>query len=686
MEKFERNEKNEEVEVKEVSGVRKRSDLLKTQELRSADERATAAKLHELASEISVAGEDEEEQIAKIPAMLTEQRQGLMARLVKKAKKHKFAVALLAAMGVHYPITPQGQAVTDRIVEAVKGAKTVWETKNMVIHPQSDEEKESVKAKIFERGARADAAGQVRFKAEMDQRLDSGEEVRLSQEYFGLAKLNGEDPARVKEAEAKKEELVDRLADRMGDEMSEVFIRSVVDEMFGSSENYVWGQASVTEYFLTGKRNCVSIARAEQMVFEELIVRLPEKERSKYQIGQAFEKQQEIATVTILNADGSVNSTLYLQPPVRTLVGAIEETGAPVITLSKIKKAIVSPKPVNVKSTVKAGEVVADSPDIESLSNDPVALNIKIQGPLRGSDYVRTIAEERNIVPVKAVPEKLVGVQELEIGVDDKAEARRLDAAAAQAIVELYKLQRDNHWSLPSSLRIDDLYDPLQLDTLDISTNFDFEKLEFRKVTISLDRATKERIFKLPTRELWFDTCNADSMASYHALVQYVAGLPKEKQITAPLLGLNVDSITDLEPYDFGTIERIGFKVDPNPNKAVQAKELNALFNFPANEVFLQGSLLRELDKDWLKKMSESSKVFRIESAAYLYILLDYPEAAEWDNVKPWVNDVVEESLWNDVMKKGGSSGSAKFRQKMRGILADGRAKFGAGWYTKDIY
>ncbi len=659
MEKFEGARKREKAERQETSGVRRRSDLFKEKDLLKSDIEESESRVEDLSAKIASLEVDEGTgKNAAVPA-IKEEKHGFMVRLAKKAKKHKFAVALLAAMGVHLPITPQGQAMTDRIVEAVKGAKTVWEKKGMVLHPQSDEDKERIKAKIFERGARSDAAGQERFKTEMDEKLGAGEDVPLAQEYFGLAKLNGEDPARVQEAQEKKEQLVERLAARMGEEMSDDFIRSVVDEMFGPDENYVWGQASVTEYFLTGKRNCVSIARAEQMVFEELIARLPEKERKRYQIWQGFEKQHEIAAIAVLDEDGSVNRTLYLQPPVRTLVGAIEETGAPTIPLSKIKKAIVSPKPINVKSTVKAGETVEDSPDIEALSNDPVALNIKIEGPLRGSDYVRTIAQQRNIVPVKAVPEKLVGVQELEIEESAQAGIARANQETIEQMKDAFDYQQVYGQDKAIEVTLSDLKSKEQLKLLrDWKGRSKIEKVFFQKFTAEDHELGLGDLSGLPVQEIWFDARKATDMQRYHAIVKDLGHHITARQQEGPRLGLKLESVTDLEPFDFNNVDSLALDVDPEAMhdasvKDVQAsvdRELRALLDLPVYNLYLKGYLMTQFDADLAKKMENNTtlgerKKFYIDAVKYVDLLHEYPGLVKIKNIKPWVNEKIDDSV-----------------------------------------
>ena len=121
------------------------------------------------------------------------------------------------------------------------------------------------------------------------------------------------------------------------------------------------------------------------------------------QVGNSFEQQYEIAALTLLLADGSVDATYILQPPVEKIKNSTDRAGSPTISLDKVKKAIVSKEPIKIVADSK-GEDIKPGPKLDVITNQPVSLNINIQGPLRVSDYIRQVAEERGVMPEQQKP------------------------------------------------------------------------------------------------------------------------------------------------------------------------------------------------------------------------------------------------------------------------------------------
>jgi|GEM_PF-2503298 len=349
---------------------------------------------------------------AEAEAEMAKSKKALTATIRDWADKHrKAAMFMLASALAHAPVLPQTRAAFEHVVEAVRGT-TDWEKPNMVIHPQSNADRKAVTDRMFERGARTDVNAANAYKDQVREKMERGEPVSFKRLYYDMERLGGEDAQEVKTAEEKTDKLIEYYAVQMGVKLDEPFARRVVMERFGSDKDYVWGQGSLTKRMNTGKRNCVSFAREQQVLFEGLIARLPESERSRYEVGLTYEKQHEIATVTVKRADGSIEATYLLQPPVDKIANGTDRAGSPNISLETVKKAMVSKEAIKVVADAK-GQEIPSSPDLDVVTDTPVLLNLKIQGKLRGSDYVQEVAEEQGIKPVAQEPERLVGIQEL---------------------------------------------------------------------------------------------------------------------------------------------------------------------------------------------------------------------------------------------------------------------------------
>lgn len=267
--------------------------------------------------------------------------------------------------------------------------KRKWEEEGAVIRLQSQEEQEMVQQKITEREARIDHAALASYKTVMSQKIERGEPVTFTDLYFSLEEKNGVLPEDVAEARQGAQKMIDVFSADVGDELSEGEIKDIVQEMYGEKDNYDAGQASVTEYFKAynqgkkPKRNCVTIDRAEQIVFEGIVTRLPKEEGKKFSIGEMTVKQHKIATLTW--RDGSEERLFPLEPdqPERTVQ---PEAGIAKVDASFLKIAAVAEKPLRVSAG--KGEV-PPSPDIEAKTNEPFSSGYTVDGPLIASDFVR---------------------------------------------------------------------------------------------------------------------------------------------------------------------------------------------------------------------------------------------------------------------------------------------------------
>ncbi|MFA4954512.1 MAG: hypothetical protein WC641_04325 [Patescibacteria group bacterium] len=544
-------------------------------------------------------------------------------------------------LGLHLPATPLGREYLGKAVETIHQARSNWEKPNMVIRPQNEAERKKVIDKIYELGARSDAPGRIAYQERVSKELESGKNVSFGEMYQNLAKLNGEDPERVKQAIRRKDELVERLAQRMGGKMDDAFIRSVVDEMFGPNTNYDWGQGSATEYFLTGKRNCNALADATPMVFEELIKKLPLEEQKRYELGMAVEKQHIIGTLTFKRDDGSIDHTLYLQPPTEKLVGQKERTGSPTIPLETVKRAMVSKEPIKITSPVKPGEIVAASPDLDLVVNHPFLLNIKVEGPLRGSGYVREIAEERGIKPVKSEPEKLAAVQELTLSED------------ANKAVDIRKHAEDYMLNMArgakSAVEIDamGLKSPSveQVKALnDWQGQRRPENIEYGEIEDMSAEVLRE-VLNTPAEEVGF-RLRADDLKKLESALSIIASAEPQKtplriKFTIGNFGDNAGHMGYL--FAASGIRRMAFAQEESASfKQIQ------MFKYIIKHAAENGTHDIYIDnKDWtpLEDMTDglssvSSLNVHIGIEDYVGIVTHYPELTKNKHLKPWINNL----------------------------------------------
>lgn len=333
--------------------------------------------------------------------------------------KRRFIFAAMAAAGLHVPLTPIGRQIMESIGQSteMKGL----EGTRQVLDVQTPEEKQEKIKQINERVARIDRVQLDAYKNEQKEKLAMGEPVTFREMFFNLERLNGVDEAEVKEAEKKADATIAKYKSQMGERMNRGFVTRVVDEMYGSNDTYEWGQGSVVKYFNTGKRNCYAIAAAEEIVFEGLLEDMPPEERESIHVGRENQKQHVIATLTFDKQIGDISPiTMRLEPGAPPRME--NEPGTAFVTLETQKQALVS----DFYITIKAGAgKVGQSPDILSVSNQPVNDGIIVEGPLRGSDYVQQVAEERGIKPQIQESEPTTEVMSLEILDEDQNEHRQ---------------------------------------------------------------------------------------------------------------------------------------------------------------------------------------------------------------------------------------------------------------------
>lgn len=321
---------------------------------------------------------------------------------LKKLAEHPLAKPLLIAGSLHLPLNERiakGIEVTAHV--ASEALKDAWEREHMVLHPQSKEQQARVNADVAAREQNIDAAARKSYKAETEKKLESGEAPSLKRMQFDLEKLNGIPAAEVESAEKKADALIAKYSADVGDDLDEDELKRISTEMYGKPESYKWEQGSAVRYFNGGERNCVAVSRAQGIVMEGVLAHLPPEKRAHWRPATQLVKQHEMAAMEHLDDAGKRDALYILEgDKTRKWAGPEAEPGTVTLQMSDVKKALVSSSPLEAKAagTGKPGEVKR-SADIDAVTDEPVQLNIKIEGPLKGSDFVVQQAKREGIAP-----------------------------------------------------------------------------------------------------------------------------------------------------------------------------------------------------------------------------------------------------------------------------------------------
>lgn len=545
-------------------------------------------------------------------------------------KNRNAAMFLVASALAHAPILPQTRAAYDQLVETVKGV-TDWERPNMVIRPQTDAERAAVTERIYERGARTDVKATEEYKQAVQEKMERGESVSFKRLYLDMERLGGEDPQEVKEAEEKLDELIARYSKEADGKLDEAFIRREVAERFGSDEDYVWGQASLTKRMTTGKRNCVSFAREQQVVFEGIIAQFPEELRSRYEVGMSLEKKHEIATVTVKRADGTVETTYLLQPPTEKIVGAKDRPGSPTVSLETVKQAIVSKGPIHVTADAK-GEKIEKSPDLDVHTDQPVALNLKVDGDLRGSDYVREMAGKQNVKPVIKPPEKKAKVGEWEISPEHLETEHEGPEVVEKIWTNIGVRDIDPVWHR-AKLDLSDLRSPKPeaIDRLKPTTAFEDELSKTNTVEVVVGDTSRwsedslKRLMRMPHEELRVNIGQDGSISDnlvkalaedvpdrrFRSLTVVDSGAAETSSRHLPAAQLQ-ELLTNAKGLKRIELEYLGIDTK-NPKE-----ELEAFAQAPAIDIYTNFESLSDFD---IERLRCSKATFHLSSNAYIKLL-----------------------------------------------------------------
>jgi hypothetical protein len=339
--------------------------------------------------------------------------------LLKKLAEHPLAKPLLVAGALHLPLQKDVGNALERAAHATAEAmRHPWEREHMVLDPQSKEQKDAVTRRVADREGRVDVAARAAYKAETEKKLEAGEGPSFKRMQFDLEKLNGVPAGETTTAEQKADALVEKYAAEVGDDLDEEELRRISTEMYGPDATYDWGQASVTRYFNNGDRNCVAVSRAQSIVLEGVLARLPPEKRARWRQVTQIVKQHEISGIEHLGDDGQRDTLLLLEGKnTRKWRGVEPEPGTATLPMGVVKKALVSAKPVEVKAAGRPGEV-KESPRIDAVTDEPAELNVKIEGKLKGAESNEREAKREGIEPRKMTEAELAAQAEQEKGLE----------------------------------------------------------------------------------------------------------------------------------------------------------------------------------------------------------------------------------------------------------------------------
>lgn len=327
-----------------------------------------------------------------------------------KVKESRLAKTLIVAGALHAPVANETAAKgVQSAVEAIRGS---WHMPNMVLEPQSVEEQHSIQERVASRKSKIDPIALETYKKEAEKKIDAGEHVSFKRMQFDLERLNGMSAEEVVSAEKKADALIEKYSHMIGDELDEKEITQISTEMYGPDAAYTWGQASAVRYFNGGERNCVGVARAQGIVMEGILEKLPPEKRAQWHQATQMVKQHEMAALEHIGADGQRDALYILEgKATRNWKDLQEEPGTATIPMKAITKAMVSTKPVEVKAAGTPGEV-SDSPDIRLIADEPVSLNLNIKGKLKGSESVMVEAKREGLKPRKMTNEEMAAQEE----------------------------------------------------------------------------------------------------------------------------------------------------------------------------------------------------------------------------------------------------------------------------------
>jgi len=314
---------------------------------------------------------------------------------IRSPKPGRLAKAIVVAAALHAPLVPKlGRMIEDR----VEDAKDLWNRSDAVLHVQSDGEKAEVRKRVRDRETRTDPEVREATKQKYREQLEKGESISFKQLYFDMEQVNGVPAERVEQAKRLADSDIRKYVEAAQGNLSDPLIRRIVSDLY-DARKYEFGAASVSDCYLDGKCNCFSTAKRELITFEGVIQSLPEPSRKRFELGIRMVQQHQIATLGIRSqADAAPEQVYLLEPSMKVETRQTDRSGTADVGLDLLKKSMVAEKPVVIQAAT-GDTLVASSPRLDVETDQPVSDGIVVEGRLRGSDFVRHLAEERGIEP-----------------------------------------------------------------------------------------------------------------------------------------------------------------------------------------------------------------------------------------------------------------------------------------------
>ena len=288
------------------------------------------------------------------------------------------AAAIAASSAIHAPFAPG-------VMEKYQEMKA--ELARVKIRPQSDAERNAVVHRVEGRKKLVNPEALRSFKESVAQKLEKGEDVDPLDLVFEMEEKNGVPHEQVEQARRAAKADVAKYVALFGADLDPSELDRFSREMFAKAE-YVWGQASVTDYYTQKKRNCVAIARVQQIVLDAVIRRMSPETQKSWSLGSAFLQQHEVFVASELESQTQKEKTLWRIEGGAFAISDAEKVGIGVIQMNDVKKALVSSAPVEVKANQGDGKTAIDKGvEVDAVTDEPAKLNVHINGKLRGSEW-----------------------------------------------------------------------------------------------------------------------------------------------------------------------------------------------------------------------------------------------------------------------------------------------------------
>ena len=324
------------------------------------------------------------------------------------------AAAIAASSAIHAPFAP-------RVLETYQ--ETVESMHRPHVRPQSDADRAEVEQRVEARHRRIDSKDLNQYKEQVVQQLERGESIDAIDLVFAMEEKNGVPHEEVEFAKRAARADVERYVTAFGDDLDSSELDRFSREMYANAD-YVWGEASATDYYTKKKRNCVAITRVQQIVLASVMQRMSSETQKTWSLGSTFMDQHEILTASEKDPSTGSEKALWRIEDGAFAMTAGEQVGTATIGMEEVKKALVSSKPIEMKAKQGDGKTPIDAGvAIDAVTDEPARLNIHIEGKLRGSEWsvAQLQKEGYDVKPIQIPYVHEEGVMEMEFIDEERA-------------------------------------------------------------------------------------------------------------------------------------------------------------------------------------------------------------------------------------------------------------------------